>query len=45
MAVMMSFNESMFQLIPGVGILLGGAIAAWSDRGQHSRWRGPDRWR
>ncbi len=28
MAVMMSVNESMFELIPGVGILLGGAIAA-----------------
>lgn len=28
MALMMSFNESMFQLIPGLGILLGGAIAA-----------------
>ena len=28
MAVMMSVNESMFQLIPGLGILLGGAIAA-----------------
>ena len=28
MAVMMSVNESMFELIPGLGILLGGAIAA-----------------
>jgi MFS family permease len=28
MTVMMSFNESMFELIPGLGILLGGAIAA-----------------
>jgi MFS family permease len=28
MALMMGFNESMFQLIPGLGILLGGAIAA-----------------
>jgi len=28
MALMMGFNESMFQLVPGVGILLGGAIAA-----------------
>jgi MFS family permease len=28
MAVMMSVNESMFELVPGVGILLGGAIAA-----------------
>jgi len=25
---MMSVNESMFELIPGIGILLGGAIAA-----------------
>ena len=28
MALMMGFNESMFQLVPGVGILLGGAIAS-----------------
>ena len=28
MALMMGFNESMFQLVPGLGILLGGAIAA-----------------
>jgi MFS family permease len=28
MALMMSFNESMLVLIPGLGILLGGAIAA-----------------
>lgn len=28
MALMMSFNESMFQLVPGVGILLGGAVAS-----------------
>jgi hypothetical protein len=24
----MSFNESMFQLVPGLGILLGGAVAS-----------------
>jgi MFS family permease len=28
MTVMMSVNESMFELIPGLGIILGGAIAA-----------------
>ena len=28
MALMMSLNESMFQLVPGAGILLGGAITA-----------------
>jgi MFS family permease len=28
MALMMGFNESMFQLVPGLGILLGGAIAS-----------------
>jgi predicted MFS family arabinose efflux permease len=28
MALMMSLNESMFQAVPGAGILLGGAIAA-----------------
>ena len=28
MALMMSFNESLFQAVPGVGILLGGAITA-----------------
>jgi MFS family permease len=28
MALMMSFNESMFQLVPGLGILLGGAVAS-----------------
>jgi MFS family permease len=28
MALMMGFNESMFQLVPGVGILLGGAVAS-----------------
>src|SRR6202008_712203 len=28
MALMMSLNESMFQSVPGAGILLGGALAA-----------------
>ena len=28
MALMMSFNEALFQSVPGVGILLGGAITA-----------------
>jgi hypothetical protein len=28
MALMMSFNESMFQIVPGGGIVLGGAISA-----------------
>ncbi len=28
MALMMGFNESMFQLVPGLGILLGGAVAS-----------------
>jgi predicted MFS family arabinose efflux permease len=28
MAMMMSLNESMFQLVPGAGILLGGALTA-----------------
>jgi MFS family permease len=28
MALIMGFNESMFQLVPGLGILLGGAIAS-----------------
>jgi len=28
MALMMSLNESLFQMVPGVGILLGGAITA-----------------
>jgi predicted MFS family arabinose efflux permease len=28
MALMMSFNESLHQLVPGAGILLGGALAA-----------------
>jgi predicted MFS family arabinose efflux permease len=28
MALMMSLNESMFQLVPGAGIVLGGALAA-----------------
>ena len=28
MAMMMSLNESIFQAVPGVGILLGGALAA-----------------
>ena len=28
MALMMSFNESLFQLVPGAGILLGGTITA-----------------
>jgi predicted MFS family arabinose efflux permease len=28
MSLMMGFNESMFQLVPGLGILLGGAIAS-----------------
>ena len=28
MAMMMSLNESMFQAVPGVGIVLGGALAA-----------------
>ena len=31
MALMMSFNESLDQAIPGVGIVLGGAIAALAD--------------
>jgi MFS family permease len=30
MALMMGFNESMFQLIPGLGILFGGAITSLS---------------
>jgi hypothetical protein len=30
MALMMSLNESLFQAVPGAGILLGGAIAALS---------------
>jgi MFS family permease len=28
MALMMSFNEAMFQIMPGVGIVVGGAISA-----------------
>jgi MFS family permease len=28
MAMMMSFNDSMFQFMPGIGIVLGGALAA-----------------
>ena len=28
MTLMMSFNESMAEAIPGIGILLGGALAA-----------------
>lgn len=30
MAMMLSFNESIFQAVPGIGILLGGALAATS---------------
>ncbi len=41
MALMMALNESLFQSVPGAGILLGGAITALGARGR--RWRWPAR--
>ena len=44
MAMVMSLNESLSQAAPGVGILLGGLLAAWGARVSPWPWLGSVRW-
>ena len=45
MAMMMSLYEALFQSVPGVGIVIGGAITALGARARRWRWPARGRWR